>query len=184
MPTIQYPKSPNVDTAFVVQEDGTKNRALMVAPQDISTLELPDNPNSTKGYVTVDGQKQRVLLTATLIGGGASLPDQTGQSGKFLTTDGTDASWGAVSASSIGATTSSAISVTLAAANWSSSTQTVTATGVTASNTVVVSPASASASDYASAEILCTAQASDSLTFTCVTTPSNDITVNVLIVNS
>lgn len=96
MPTIKYPKNPNTDTAFVEQDDGTKNRALMTAPQDISTLELPSNPNSTKGYVTVDGKKQRVILTADIGGGGSGgggLPDQTGQSGKFLTTDGTDASW-------------------------------------------------------------------------------------------
>lgn len=99
MPTIKYPKNPNVDTAFVEQEDGTQNRALMVAPQDISTLELPNNPNSTKGYVTIDGNKQRVVLTAQIAGeGGSSLPDQTGHSGEFLTTDGTDASWTAVDA--------------------------------------------------------------------------------------
>lgn len=96
MPTIKFPKNPNVDTAFVEQDDGTKNRALMIAPQDISTLELPNNPNSTKGYITVDGQKQRVILTADITGGGgggSGLPDQTGHSGEFLTTDGSSASW-------------------------------------------------------------------------------------------
>lgn len=70
MPTIKYPKHPNIDTAFVEQDDGTRNRALMVAPQDISTLELPNNPNSTKGYVTIDGKKQRVILTADISGAG------------------------------------------------------------------------------------------------------------------
>lgn len=70
MPELQYPKNPNSDTAFVVQEDGTKNRALMTAPQDTSTLELPKNANSCKGYVTVDGKKQRVILTADIGGGG------------------------------------------------------------------------------------------------------------------
>lgn len=69
---------------------------------------------------------------------------------------------------------------TLAVADWSSSTQTVTVSGVKADSVVFVSPASASASDYASAGILCTAQAADSLTFTCTTTPSNAITVNVI----
>lgn len=103
MPTVKYPKNPNIDTAFVEQEDGTKNRALMTAPQDISTLEYPNNPNSTKGYVTIDGKKQRVILTADITGsggggGGSGLPDQTGHSGEFLTTDGTDASWAAVDA--------------------------------------------------------------------------------------
>lgn len=83
MPTIKFPKNPNVDTAFVEQDDGTKNRALMIAPQDISTLELPNNPNSTKGYITVDGKKQRVILTADITGGGgggavSSVNGQTG----------------------------------------------------------------------------------------------------------
>ena len=69
---------------------------------------------------------------------------------------------------------------TLAVADWSSNTQTVTVSGVKADSIVFVSPAPASAGDYASAGILCTAQAADSLTFTCTTTPSNAITVNVV----
>ena len=72
---------------------------------------------------------------------------------------------------------------TLVVADWSSSTQTITVNGVTASNNILVSPAPASATDWASAGILCTAQSTDSLTFTCQTTPSNDITVNVAILN-
>ena len=69
----------------------------------------------------------------------------------------------------------------LTVAGWSNNTQTVTVTGVTATNTVFVSPAPASASDYASAGIVCTAQGTDSLTFTCTTVPTNAITVNVVI---
>lgn len=82
-----------------------------------------------------------------------------------------------------GKATASGITVTLAVADWANSTQTVTATGVTASNNVVVSPAPTSTSDYVSAGILCTAQASNSLTFTCTTTPSTAISVNVLIIS-
>ena len=70
MPTIQYSKSPNVETAFVHRDDGKKSRAVLTAPQDISTLELPENPNSTKGYVTVGGKKHRVVLVADVVGGG------------------------------------------------------------------------------------------------------------------
>ena len=77
MPTLQFPKNPNVDTAFVVQDDGTKNRVLMVAPQDISTLELPNNENSTKGYVTISGKKQRVILTADISGNGGGSVDES-----------------------------------------------------------------------------------------------------------
>ena len=69
---------------------------------------------------------------------------------------------------------------TLAVADWSNNTQTVNVTGVTATNTVFVSPAPASAADYASAGIICTAQGAGTLTFTCTTTPTNAITVNVV----
>lgn len=70
---------------------------------------------------------------------------------------------------------------TLTVAGWSSNTQSVIVNGVTTTNTVIISPAPASAADYAAAGIICTAQGTDSLTFTCTQTPSNDITVNVVI---
>ena len=77
----------------------------------------------------------------------------------------------------------SAITVTLAAASWSSKSITVSATWVTASNTVIVSPAPSDFADYTEAVIYCSAQASNSLTFTCDTEPTNDIDVNVVILN-
>ena len=73
-----------------------------------------------------------------------------------------------------------ALTLTLVVANWSSDAQTLTATGVTASSNVVISPAPASMDDYVSAGIKCTAQSANSLTFTCDTVPTNDISVNVL----
>lgn len=77
----------------------------------------------------------------------------------------------------------STLSLTLASANWSSNTITVTATWVTASNTVIISPDPSSFTNYTNAKIYCSSQASDSLTFTCLSTPSNDITVNVVILD-
>lgn len=76
---------------------------------------------------------------------------------------------------------SSTITVTLAAANWSNNEITVTATGVTASNTVIVAPDPSSMADYTSWGVYCSSQASNSLTFVCDTEPSNDIVVNVVI---
>ena len=69
---------------------------------------------------------------------------------------------------------------TLAVADWSSNTQTVTVSGVKADSVVFVSPAPASASDYASAGILCTSQSAGTLTFTATTTPSVAIVVNIV----
>ena len=75
----------------------------------------------------------------------------------------------------------STITVSLTSAWWSSKSQTVSATGVTASNTVIVSPAPASINDYASNSVYCESQGSWTLTFKCNTEPSVDIDVNVLI---
>lgn len=69
---------------------------------------------------------------------------------------------------------------TLAVADWTSNTQTVNVTGITANGVVLVSPTPANQSAYTSAGILCTAQAAGSLTFTCDTVPSADITVTVV----
>lgn len=70
--------------------------------------------------------------------------------------------------------------ITLTAAGWSSNTQTVSVTGMTATGVVMVSPAPADQSVYTSAGVLCTAQAAGTLTFTCDTVPSGDIDVNVV----
>ena len=78
---------------------------------------------------------------------------------------------------------STTITVTLTSAWWSSNSQTVSATGVTASNTVIVSPAPSDIGDYADKWVYCSAQGSGTLTFGCDTAPSGDITVNVLIMS-
>ena len=64
--------------------------------------------------------------------------------------------------------------------SWSNKTKTVTASGVTASNTVIVSPAPASYTAYCTCGVYCSAQAANSLTFTCETVPSASLIVNVL----
>lgn len=78
-----------------------------------------------------------------------------------------------------------AITGTLAADGWSTSegviSQTITANGVTATNTVIVSPAPSSINDYADSGIVCTTQATNSLTFTCETQPTSAVTVNIVI---
>jgi hypothetical protein len=78
---------------------------------------------------------------------------------------------------------STTITVTLTSAWWSSKSQTVSATGVTASNTVFVAPAPASISDYADNGVYCYSQGSGTLTFKCDTVPSGSITVNVVILS-
>ena len=74
------------------------------------------------------------------------------------------------------------ITITLTVEGWSTDAQTVTATGVTASNTVIVSPVPSAMSDYVGCGIVCTAQGDNTLTFGCDTTPTSAIDVNVVIV--
>lgn len=127
---------------------------------------------------TLEDENGKVLkdipCVAVLYGGGSgsALPDQTGQSGKFLTTDGTDASWADIKKVNT--------TVTLAVADWSDDSQTVSVTGITADGVVLVSPIPTDQSAYTTAGILCTAQAAGTLTFICSTTPSADIDVNVV----
>lgn len=73
-----------------------------------------------------------------------------------------------------------AVTVTLTVAGWSSNTQTVSASNVTADNIVWVSPAPASFDAYGKAGIRATAQAEGSITFTCTKAPTEEITVEVV----
>lgn len=68
--------------------------------------------------------------------------------------------------------------LTLSASGWSSKKQTVSASYVTASNDVFVSPTPESNKDYAKFGIVCTGQAAGKLTFECDAVPTAGIGVN------
>lgn len=169
----------------------SQNNSTTTLSDGVNTITVPSRVNLTSGNFTIvevnnnmatledgDGNVYRdIPCVATLAGeggggGGSGLPDQTGHSGEFLTTDGTDASWSDI--------TKVNTTITLAVAGWSSNTQTVSVTGVTATGVVFVSPDPTDQSAYTSAGIICSAQAAGTLTFTCSTTPSADLSVNVV----
>lgn len=74
-----------------------------------------------------------------------------------------------------------AITLKLPAAAWSANTQTVSAPGVGADSAVTPSPTPASWAAAGAAGVRCTDQAADSLTFTCESAPTGDLTYYVLI---
>ena len=74
-------------------------------------------------------------------------------------------------------------SVSLLASNWSDMTQTVNVDGVTEDNRIIPVPAPESHSAYCEAGVYCSAQSNGILTFVCAETPTDDLTVNVLILN-
>lgn len=76
------------------------------------------------------------------------------------------------------------VAITLTTSGWSSNTQTATVSGVSATETaqlITPTPAIASQSAYYEAGIMCTGQAANSLTFTCQTVPTSNLTVYVVI---
>ena len=77
------------------------------------------------------------------------------------------------------------ITVTLDKDDWSNKIQTVTATGVTAENTVIATaaPDDTSFSAWSNSGIYAAVQALNSLTFKCRSVPTSDVTVNILILN-
>lgn len=95
----------------------------------------------------------------------------------FLRNDGT---WQEVGGGGVSMSTATA---SLATSGWSSNQKTVSVSGVTASNNVIVSPAPASMTAWAAAGVYCSAQGAGTLTFTCSTVPTSALTANVLILS-
>lgn len=80
------------------------------------------------------------------------------------------------------ATKHTTATVSLAAGSWNANNQqTVTVSGVTASNLIQVSPAPATWTSAYECGIYCSAQAANSLTFTCMSKPTVAITMNIVI---
>lgn len=72
--------------------------------------------------------------------------------------------------------------VTVEAANWDNSTNTVTVEDVTADSAVLVCPIPSDQTSALGFGVYCSGQGVDELTFTCDTTPSVDIEYNVMVV--
>lgn len=71
----------------------------------------------------------------------------------------------------------------LSASLWSGMTQTVAVDGVTASNTVLVSPHPEAVASWGEAAAVCIGQDAGTLTFRCAAVPTVDLRVNVVILN-
>lgn len=166
------------------QNDGGNNSVIVgygaQASSAFSTgvLAIGEGAQANTGGIAIGRGAIASGTSSIQIGGGTNATASTFKVGNFelMSADGTIPKERLTNAATTPATMPE-----LTVGGWSSNTQTVTVTGVTASNIVIVSPAPASAADYAAAGIVCTAQAADSLTFTCDTVPTNAITVNVVI---
>lgn len=126
---------------------------------------------------------------------GASLPDQ-GFNGQLfflesskddsvlpISNGGTGATTAADARVNIGAVNMVTKTITLSASNWSNDTQTVNVSGVTANNTILVGYNPESYEAYSDAAIRCVDQGNNTLTFSCESTPSINVSANVVILN-
>lgn len=87
-----------------------------------------------------------------------------------------------LTASDVGATSFTTGTITIAVEDWNSSTTAIKTdiSYVTASNTLVVAPAPNSYTTWGNSKVRASAQATGSITFTCDTTPTDTIFVNVV----
>ena len=178
------------------------NVAKVIVPTKVS--DLSNDSGFITGYTETDPtvpswakQPSKPTYTASEVGAlpsSTKIPDKTSDltnNSGFITSE-TDPVFMASAAHGISSSDISVwnakqnalgtITITLTVEGWSTDAQTVTATGVTASNTVIVSPVPSAMSDYVGGGIVCTAQGANTLTFECGTTPTSAIDVNVVII--
>lgn len=134
---------------------------------DIKTVTLPDNST----YNLRDSN----CVKATSSSLGLVKPDN---STITIAADGTISSSGGG-----GGMTGTPVTVSIAATDWSGNTCTKSVNGVTSSNTVIVSFAPENKTAWTKADIYCSAQGSNTLTFICTSTPTATIRANVLILD-
>lgn len=152
-------------------DDGDAFSSIVVRPSGITIDNVVAPTTSTmpatKGYVdTAVGAKQDTLVSGTNI--------KTINGNSILGSGDLTISGGSGGASY----TTQAVSIPTSA--WSGTTATVSASAVTATNDVIVAPAPASISAWAAAGVYCSAQGAGTLTFTCSTVPTAELTANVM----
>ena len=149
---------------------GANSDALPSLAQSLAN-EKQDKLTGTQGQIVgFDADGNAVAQEAP-----SGLPEG-GTTGQVLTKTENGAEWA-------DALLPKSIQITLSASGWSSNTQTVTVSGVSADETaqlIMPVPALASQTAYYEAGILVTGQAANSLTFTCQTAPTENITVYVV----
>ena len=153
----------------------------------LQTTEVTDKAGN---FATIDGEGWIYYRTPAEVRSdiGAAVASHSHAAGDItsgtlpLTRGGTGATTATAARSALGAqATVKQRTGSLTVAGWSSKKQTISVTGVSASNCVIVAPAPASQEAYVAAGIKCTTQASGKLTFTCQSVPTAALTVNVAI---
>lgn len=157
-------------------DDLSNKPTIPTVPTNVSAF------TNDAGYLT-SHQSIKTVNNNTMTGTGNVSVQETLVSGTNIKTVNNESLLGSGNINIQGGAGADVIQVSITVANWNATTTcTKSVTGVTTSNSVIVSPAPASISDYVSAGVYCSAQASGTLTFECTSTPTADLVVNVMIV--
>ena len=136
-----------------------------------------------KQAALVSGTNIKTVNSTSLLGSGNVAVQPTLVSGTNIKTVNNNSLLGSGDLPIPAGTPATVTQISLTVANWNATTTcTKSVTGVTTSNSIIVSPAPGSIPDYVSAGVYCSAQASGTLTFECTSTPTADLVVNVMIV--
>lgn len=117
-------------------------------------------------------------VTSAKLGAGSAIEEKIADKAVTKAKLGSDVTAAALG----GAVPSVAKTATLSASGWDSKEQTVTVSGITTSQNLVIAPAPESYVAYGESMVRCVTQAADSLTFQCEDVPTASLTVNILIV--
>lgn len=151
--------------------------------KDLTTKKYVDTQVATKQDALVSGTNIKTVNSTSLLGSGDVAVQPTLVSGTNIKTVNNESLLGSGNITIQGGSGADVTQVSITVANWNATTTcTKTVTGVTTSNSVIVSPAPSSISDYVSAGVYCSAQGSGTLTFTASSTPTADLVVNVMVV--
>ena len=140
---------------------------------------LPTASTTTLGGVKVDGDSITIDSNGVISAASQLPPVSASDNDKVLTV--VSGAWAAATASGGGVSITYA-TVNIATSDWSNNTCTKTLSGVTANSGILATYAPASKAVYTAADIYCSAQAANSLTFTCGTVPTAAVVVNVMII--
>ena len=184
----KIPANPNTDTKNTAGSTDTSSKIFLIGAT--SQAANPQTYSHDTAYVGTDGclysGGTKVLTAHQDISGKINVNQGAANVGKVLTVG----SNGNVTPEEPQSSAPIALSLILAAGSWTSATpptQTISATGVTASNNIVVGIGSgATAEQYeaaAKAQILCTAQGANMITLTCYgEEPQENVPVSILVV--
>ena len=163
--------SGTIDTYTIYYQDGSTWTYTVSNGEGIKSIVKTGTNANVDTYTITFGNNQQATFTVT----NARELATGGTIGQVLTkkseTD-FDAEWRDIAISG---------TVILTSSGWSSNNQTVTASGVTTENLVIVAPAYASQWVYNLSGVGASAQGNGTLTFSARTTPTTDLTVNYMV---